>query len=199
MFWDKVSGLYDFTENKINGKVYNALGTKTAEYINENDVVLECACGTGAITEVIARKCRKLIAVDLSSGMMKKAEKKCRGLDNVIFRKADITKLNCDDCKFDKVVAGNVIHLLDDAPAAVREMLRVCRPGGKLIIPTYINNSTASSRFLEGFCKVIGVKFKQEFTLDSYKTFFSNMGLNGAHFFVIEGRMPCAVAVITKE
>ena len=73
MFWDKVSGLYDFTENKINGKVYNALGTKTAEYINENDVVLECACGTGAITEVIARKCRKLIAVDLSSGMMKKA------------------------------------------------------------------------------------------------------------------------------
>ena len=198
MIWDRVSGLYDFFENKANGKVYSALGTRTAEYIDENDIVLECACGTGAITATVARKCRKLVAVDLSSGMMKQAEAKCRGLDNVIFRKADITKLNCGDEKFDKVIAGNVIHLLDDAEAAVREMLRVCKKGGKVIIPTYVNSTSRVSRALSGFCSLIGVRFSREFTLESYKAFFGNMELENTEFFVINGHMPCAVAVITK-
>lgn len=47
-----------------------------------------------------------------------------------------------------KVVAGNVIHLLDDPHAAIKEMMRVCRKGGKVIIPTYsIYNSRTNISF----------------------------------------------------
>jgi len=198
MYWDKVSGVYDFFESCINGRVYKALGKRTAEYISENDIVLECACGTGAITAVVARKCRRLVAVDISAAMMKKAKEKCRGLSNVRFRKADMTRLNCGDEKFDKVIAGNVIHLLDDASAAVNEMLRVCKTGGKVIIPTYINDSQRSSKILAKLVDLTGLEFKYEFTLDSYKSFFFDMGLRNTEFFVIAGHMPCAVAVITK-
>ena len=199
MLWDKVAGVYDFIEDKLNGRVYGALGTRTAEYVSENDIVLECACGTGAITADIARKCRRLIAVDLSSAMMREAEAKCRGLDNVIFRKADIMHLNCDDNKFDKVVAGNVIHLLNDAPAAVREMLRVCKKGGRLIIPTYINSKETTGSIIAKACGLIGIRFTQEFTFESYKEFFHSLGLDNTEFFIISGRVSCAVAVITKE
>ncbi len=48
MFWDKVSGLYDFFETVYNGRVYQGLGKRVAKEIGQNDIVLECACGTGA-------------------------------------------------------------------------------------------------------------------------------------------------------
>ena len=59
MFWDKVSGLYDFFETVYNGKVYRNLGERVAEEIEQDDIVLECACGTGAISKYIAPKCKQ--------------------------------------------------------------------------------------------------------------------------------------------
>lgn len=64
MFWDRVSGFYDFFETIYNGKVYRGVGKKVAEEIESGDIVLECACGTGAISKYIAPKCRQLIATD---------------------------------------------------------------------------------------------------------------------------------------
>ncbi|MDE6924685.1 MAG: hypothetical protein K2O97_07285 [Acetatifactor sp.] len=58
MFWDKVSGLYDFFETVYNGRVYRNLGKRVAEEMEQNDAVLECACGTGAISRYIAPGCR---------------------------------------------------------------------------------------------------------------------------------------------
>jgi ubiquinone/menaquinone biosynthesis C-methylase UbiE len=198
MIWDKVSGVYDGFETMLNGKVYTELGRRTAEYINSGDIVLECACGTGAISEAIAKKCRRLVATDLSSKMMAQAEKKCMSYGNTIFRKADMTAINCRDERFDKVVAGNVIHLLDEPQKAVSEMLRVCKKGGKVIIPTYINRSEKTSKFLVKACEAVGIRFKHEFNLDSYMEFFRDMGLTDVEFFVIDGTMPCAVAVISR-
>ena len=108
-----------------------------------------------------------------------------------------MTALNCRDERFDKVVAGNVIHLLDEPQKAVSEMLRVCKKGGKVIIPTYINKSEKTNKLLVKLCKMAGVRFKREFTLDSYMDFFRDMGLNDVEFFVIDGHMPCAVAVVS--
>jgi ubiquinone/menaquinone biosynthesis C-methylase UbiE len=56
MFWDKVAFAYDFFENTYNGKVYANTGKKVAEQIESEDEVLECACGTGAISIFIASK-----------------------------------------------------------------------------------------------------------------------------------------------
>ena len=61
MFWNKIAGLYDLFENIYNKKVYTGTGKKVAEYINSEDEVLECACGTGAISIYIAEKCKKII------------------------------------------------------------------------------------------------------------------------------------------
>lgn len=70
-----------------------------------------------------------------------------------------MTHLKCRDNRFDKVVAGNVIHLLE----------------------------------------TMGADFKRQYDLQSYQRFFEDAGYENAAYFVVEGRMPCAVAVITKE
>ncbi len=199
MFWDNVSGLYDLFETIYNGKVYRGLGRKVAEEIAPDDVVLECACGTGAISSYIAPKCRKLVATDFSVGMLRQTAKNCRAYDNVKIRRADMTHLKCRDNRFDKVIAGNVIHLLDDPCAALKELERVCKPGGKIIVPTYINASAGVNRKAVRLLELAGADFKRQYDLQSYQKFFEDAGYENVACFVVEGRMPCAVAVITKE
>ncbi len=198
MFWDKVSPLYDLFENVYNYKVYSGTGKKVAEFINPTDEVLECACGTGAITVCIAEKCRKLIATDFAPGMLKQAARKCRKFNNVSFKKADITNIKCRNDRFDKVVAGNVIHLLSDPGKALAEIERVVKPGGKIIIPTYINMSKKSAGLAVKFLEFLGADFKKQFDIDSYKSFFTAMGYDKVEYHVVDGRMPCVIAVIQK-
>lgn len=199
MFWDNVSGLYDLFETVYNVKVYRGLGQKVAEEIGPGDVVLECACGTGAISTYIAPKCRKLVATDFSAGMLRQTAKKCRAFDNVKVRRADMTHLRCRDNRFDKVVAGNVIHLLDDPCAALKELERVCKPGGKMIVPTYINASEGVNKKAVRLLEMAGANFKRQYDLPSYRQFFADAGYENVSFSVIDGRMPCAVAVITRR
>ena len=199
MFWDKVSPVYDLFENVYNRKVYNGTGAKVAEMISPSDEILECACGTGAISRYIAPKCKKLVATDLSSGMLRQASGKCRKYGNTVFKKVDITNIHCRNGRFDKVVAGNVIHLLPEPEKALHELVRVTKPGGKIIIPTYINISRKTGRIAVWFIELLGADFKRQFDLDSYKEFFADMGYGEVEYHVVEGRMPCAIAVITKE
>ena len=58
MFWDNVAGVYDVFVNIINGKTHRALRRIVEGLIEPGDDVLECACGTGLLSMVIAGKCR---------------------------------------------------------------------------------------------------------------------------------------------
>ena len=198
MFWDKISPIYDLFEKIYNGKVYMGTGEKVAELIDSSDVVLECACGTGAIRIPIAKKCKKLVATDFSAGMLRRASKKCRKFTNIVFKKADITAIKCKNEKFDKVIAGNVIHLLPNPEIAMKELERVTKPGGKIIIPTYINMSKRTGVVAVKFITMLGADFKRQFDLDTYKQFFDDMGYKNVEYYVVEGRMPCAIAIISK-
>lgn len=199
MFWDKVSGVYDLFETVYNGKVYQGLGKRVAEEIKQNDIVLECACGTGAISKYIAPKCKQLIATDFSEGMLKQASKKCRIYHNIEIRCADMTHLKYRDNSFDKVVAGNVIHLLEEPYAAIKELERVCKVGGKIIVPTYINTSNSTNKIAVRLLEFAGVNFKRQFDMDSYKEFFKKAGYKNIDYYIVSGRMSCAVAIIVKQ
>ena len=107
MFWNKAALIYDFFEKNYNGKVYRWTGMAVAEEIDADDVVLECACGTGAISVFVAPVCARLIATDFSNGMLKQTAKKAKRFTNMEVAHADITKLDFPDNCFDKVIAGN--------------------------------------------------------------------------------------------
>ena len=200
MFWDRVAGVYDLFVNVINGKTHKALRQIVSELIGPEDVVLECACGTGLLSTVIAEKCRQLTATDFAPKMLKRAEKNCADYQNVQFRQADILSLDFPDGSFDKVVAGNVIHLLDEPMKALNELDRVCKSGGMLIIPTYMNKDQKGET--SGFASVVGkagADFKRQFTVQSYKQFFLDAGYKNVRIMLAEGRIPCAVAAMAKK
>ena len=199
MFWDYIANFYDFFENLYNSKVNQELCKKVAERMSSNDNVLECACGTGMISVHIATKCRSLIATDFSQGMLAKSRKRCKKIKNIRVEKANILQLEYPNESFDKVVAANVIHLLDQPDIAISELIRVCKKGGKIIIPTYIITkeygiSTILIRLINHFAKT----FLYQFNEQSYKNFFKKLGYSQIDFEVINGRTVCCIAVITK-
>lgn len=104
MFWDKVAGVYDIFTNIINRKTHQTLCAVIADLIRPTDEVLECACGTGMLSGVIAGKCKSLIATDFSLPMLKRAEKKCESYSNVTFQQGNILQIDFAAERFDVVV-----------------------------------------------------------------------------------------------
>lgn len=200
LFWDRIAPVYDIFVTIINAKTHRQLCREVSDLIAESDLVLECACGTGMLTKIIARKCKELTATDFSEKMLEKTKKKCRSFVNIEYLMADITDLTFESESFDKVVAGNVIHLLQNPYKALQELDRVCRPGGKIIIPTYINinKSNKEDEFVKRIGKA-GADFKNKFTFESYEQFFVSAGYSDVKFIKIKGKIPCSIAVIRKK
>lgn len=199
MFWDNVAWVYDIFANFINRKANRALCEAVAQMIQSEDEALECACGTGLLSGVIARRCKSLIATDFSVNMLRCAERKYRNLPNIRFEPCDIMQLPYPDERFDVVIAANVIHLLDEPEKALQELSRVCRPGGRIILPTYMNRSESgkmggTSRAV----KTAGANFKREFTPETYRAFLTNAGYPNAQYTHCEGTIPCEIAVLQK-
>ncbi len=200
MFWDRVAGVYDLFVNGYNRKVHHKLKKAVAYRIGAADSVLECACGTGMITQAVAPRCRKIMATDFSKKMLEQTLKKCRHFDNVTVIEADILDLGFEDESFDVVIAANVIHLLDEPLRALSELDRVCRKDGLIIIPTYMNKKEDGDT--SGLSKTLGkagADFKRAFTFTTYRQFFEEAGYEGASYEMIEGRVPCAVAFLRKK
>jgi len=200
MFWDNVAWVYDVFANVINRKANKALCAVVEGLISPSDDVLECACGTGLLTGVIAPRCKSLIATDFSARMLKRAEKKYGKYGNVRFEQANILRLSYPSEHFDAVVAANVIHLLDEPCQAMHELERVCKFGGRIVIPSYMNQTdTGKTNGVSGAIGKAGADFKREFTLDTYRQFFADAGYTDARYILCQGRIPCAVAILTKS
>ena len=197
MFWDRVAWVYDIFANGINRKANQRMCAVVGELISPMDEVLECACGTGLLSGVIAPRCRRLVATDFSEKMLKRAKKKGKRWENTRFEQADLLHLSYPDQRFDVVVAANVIHLLDEPYRALRELDRVCRRGGKIIIPTYLNQTDqGTTNTVSDAIGKAGADFKRAFTWDSYPQFFADAGYEDVTYTLCPGRIPCAVAVL---
>ena len=90
LFWDRVAGVYDVFVRLINRKAHQRLQEIVTDLIEPDDTVLECACGTGFLSAVIAKSCMSLTATDLSQKMLAKARENCASFGNVSYEVADI-------------------------------------------------------------------------------------------------------------
>ena len=200
MFWDKIACVYDVFANIINRETNIKLCNVVDGEISSTDDVLECACGTGLLTKAIGEKCNSLIATDYSIKMLKIAERKLKKYQNIKFECVDIMKLPYPNNSFDKVIAGNVIHLLDDPIKAIRELDRVCKLNGKIIIPTYMNKNNAGNvDNVSNSIDKLGVNFKRQFNKEKYMSFFKDLGYQDVRYIDCMGRIPCVVAIIKKS
>src|SRR6266542_285831 len=100
--------------------------------------LLDVGCGPGTITADLAARVApgRVTAVELAAGALElaRAEAAARGRSNVDFVVGDVHALGLAADRFDVVHAHQVLQHVADPVAALREMLRVCRPGGTVAV-----------------------------------------------------------------
>lgn len=197
-FWDEVSGIYDLAE-AVNGRVYRRMTALTEKLVPRGARVLDCAAGTGELALAAAKKAERVTCTDLSAAMLQRAKKKARlrGAANIGFDTRNIFDLKDADDTYDVVIAGNVLHLLKNPEDAVRELCRVTKPGGRLLLPTFVSLEE-KMRFWLGLYKLAGFRPEKNYTPESYRDMLLRCGCGEVKTRLIEGRIPCCYAVIKK-
>ena len=105
----------------------------TVETFRGRDV-LECGCGGGQHTDVMATVARSVTAVDLNTTDI--ARSRNRHHANVEFVEADLAAMDLGR-QYDVVICIGVIHHTDDPDTTFANLYRHCKPGGTLIVWTY--------------------------------------------------------------
>ncbi len=127
-------------------RLVSAFGQRTSDreahfvlpYLKPGMKVLDCGCGPGAITVGLAQCVApgQVVGIDISSDQFHVGEFMAadRGVTNVSFQRADLTKLPFDDSSFDVVFAHGVLYHLLDVQAALQEMRRVLGESGLIAV-----------------------------------------------------------------
>ena len=199
-FWDRVAGLYDLVEHS-NSAVNAAAAARVAQLVPAGAKVLDCAAGTGLFSLAAAERAGSVLCTDQSKAMLRQARKKAarKGLKNVSFAQRDIAALPDPDGSFDVVIAANVLHLLGAPEAAARELWRVTAPGGRLILPTYLQGKVGAAygtmiKIYQG----AGFHYEHAFTPETYREFLERLKLAPVSVEVIPGRVPEGIGVLEK-
>lgn len=99
--------------------------------------ILDVGCGPGFLSAELHQEvgpAGSVVGVDSSPAMLALAARRCQGRKNVTFHKGDATSLPVADASFDAAVCVQVLEYVADTPAALRELYRALRPGGRVVV-----------------------------------------------------------------
>jgi ubiquinone/menaquinone biosynthesis C-methylase UbiE len=124
--WDQIRSGY-FTEAVRKAAIQKA-------YLRNDMDVADIGSGTGFMAAGLAPLVRKVYAFDGSAAMLEVARQNLKEFDNVIYQESDGLSLPLSDASLDAVFANMYLHHCPDPLAAITEMMRLLRPGGRLVI-----------------------------------------------------------------
>jgi ubiquinone/menaquinone biosynthesis C-methylase UbiE len=132
-YFDKVAGNWDdmrneFFSDEVRNKAIEAAG------LLPGSVAADIGAGTGFITEGLLTRGAAVVAVDQSRLMLDEIEKKWSSTGRVRTVLGTEEDLRLADGAVETAFANMYLHHVEDPPRAIREMARIVRPGGRLVI-----------------------------------------------------------------
>src|SRR5882672_662709 len=143
-----------------------------------DDTVLDVACGPGLLVCAFARVVTHATGIDLTPAMLARAreEQRAQGLLNVSWQEGDVLQLPYPDSCFSIVSSRFAFHHLLHPQAALAEMVRVCEPGGRVVVA----DSAPAGPKADGFNAMERLRdpsHVRAFTLDQLRAMFLEIGL----------------------
>jgi demethylmenaquinone methyltransferase/2-methoxy-6-polyprenyl-1,4-benzoquinol methylase len=129
--FDRIAPVYDAMNRVMTAGLDQRWRRATVrEAVRSGDDVLDACCGTGDLA-IAARNAGAsyVVGVDFSERMLERARRKAPELEWV---QSDVLELPFEDASFDAAVVGFGVRNVEDLEAAIRELRRVLRPGGRL-------------------------------------------------------------------
>ena len=139
--FDRIAGRYDLLNSVMTAGLHHSWRQRAADRaeVGSGSAVLDVCCGTGDLSFELARRVAPaghVVGCDFSEPMLDLAREKAaqRGADSVRFEWADALQLPYDEGRFDAVTVGFGVRNFADRDKGLREMARVLKPGGRLVI-----------------------------------------------------------------
>jgi demethylmenaquinone methyltransferase/2-methoxy-6-polyprenyl-1,4-benzoquinol methylase len=137
--FDRISGLYDVMNSVMTAGLHHRWRERAADLasVGPGDRALDVATGTGDLALELARRVMpggEVVGSDFSEGMLEHARRKAQGTTGVRFEQANALALPYGDGEFDAATVGFGARNFSDLDQGLREMTRVVRPGGRVVV-----------------------------------------------------------------
>ena len=172
--------------------------TKNIEYMqahfdffrmNENDTMLDVACGTGEFSIFVAKKVKYVLGIDISDEEIKLANEQAESnnVTNVKFICHNVEKIPCDDNSYSIAVCKSAFHHMQNYSQVFLEMLRCCKNLGRVGIQDIVAyDDKKTNDFFEGMEKAIDISHNSALSLESIVDLFKANDLKIVNEFQIE-------------
>jgi demethylmenaquinone methyltransferase/2-methoxy-6-polyprenyl-1,4-benzoquinol methylase len=131
--FDRIAGVYDAMNSVMTAGLHHRWRRRAVDLaaIGPGSTVLDVATGTGDFAIEAASRGAEVVGTDFSEGMLARARVKAPGIR---FEQGDALALSYEDDRFDAATVGFGARNFADLEQGLREMARVVRPGGRVVI-----------------------------------------------------------------
>jgi ubiquinone/menaquinone biosynthesis C-methylase UbiE len=127
----------------------NQYHSSLLKHVPENcENALEIGCGTGAFARVLAKRCRRVVALDLSAEMIRVARARSGELENLEFQLADAMTWDFPQSHFDFVCSIATLHHLKQRELLLK-IKDALKPGGVLVVLDLVQSDSLTERMCD--------------------------------------------------
>jgi len=146
-YFDELAGR--FGKDYVPGRSWKALAEALLKILNYR-IVADLGAGEGTLSQLLAQRAEKVIAVDLSPKMVEfgQALAKRHGLANLEYRLGDIEDPPIDDTSLDLAFLSQALHHAEHPQRAIDSAFRILKPGGRLIVLDLLQHQFEEAREL---------------------------------------------------
>lgn len=198
--WDRLAGSYDKTVGHFD-RSYPQVRERIRSDLAGRALVVEVAAGTGQFTFELAQVADRLVATDVSPEMIKRLSAKIaeRGATNITAKVMSAYELDMPDGSVDGIFCANALHVMETPERALRELHRVLRPDGRLVIPTFCHGIDRRRRALSWALSLVSPFVAHtRFSPDSLARMVGDNGFEPRPPVVLPGKFPLAYLVADR-